>query len=182
MRRRFDSDDDKRGKKSAWYVLYGDGVPAGAFGNWKAGISEKWCGKTDKALTPAERVEYRKRIDKAKQEAEVTRLTLEGEAAKKCTTIMAAAQDATDDNPYCLCKGIKPYGLKEFKDKRTLIVPMRDGSGAVTSLQFVDADGNKRFKSHGKITGCYHAIGGKPVDTLLMCEGYATGASLHAAN
>lgn len=180
-RRRFDSDDDKRGKKSAWYVLHGDGVPAGAFGNWKAGYSEKWCGKTDNVMTPAERVEYRNRIDKAKQEAEFTRLTLEAEAAKACSTIIASALDATDDNPYCMRKGIKPYGLKEFKDKRTLIVPIRDGSGAVTSVQFIDADGTKRFKSHGKITGCYHAIGGKPVDTLLLCEGYATGASLYAA-
>ena len=179
QRHRFDGAEDKRGKKSAWYVLYADGVPAGAFGDWKTGLSEKWSSKPDQALTPAERTEYRNRIEKVKQEAEFTRLQLEADAAKKCASIIAAARDATDDNPYCIRKGIKPYGLKEFKDKRTLIVPIRDGGGTLTSLQFIDEDGTKRFKSHGKVQGCYYSFGGKPDAAVLICEGFATGASLH---
>ena len=180
QRYRFDAPDDKKGKKSAWYILHSDGVPAGAFGNWKTDLSEKWCGKSDQVLTPAERAEYRARIDKAKQDAEFTRLQLEAEAAAVCAKVLASARDATDDNPYCVRKGIKPYGLKEFKDKRTLIVPIRDAGGAVTSAQFIYEDGTKRLKSHGKVKGCYYSFGGKPVDTLLICEGFATGASLYA--
>ncbi|MFZ4874998.1 AAA family ATPase [Janthinobacterium sp. Mn2066] len=180
QRHRFDAPDDKKGKKSAWYILHSDGVPAGAFGNWKTDLSEKWCGKSDQVLTPAERAEYRARIDKAKQDAEFTRLQLEAEAAAVCTRVLAGARDATDDNPYCVRKGIKPYGLKEFKDKRTLIVPIRDATGAITSMQFIYEDGSKRLKSHGKVKGCYYSFGGKPVDTLLVCEGFATGASLYA--
>lgn len=181
VRRRFDADDDKKGKKSAWYVLHGDGVPAGAFGNWKTGLSEKWCSKSDLALTPAERAEYLEKIARARQEAEFTRLQLEEEAAAECARIFAGALDATDDNPYCLRKGIKPYGLKEFKDKRTLLVPMRDAQGKLCSLQFIYADGTKRFKSNGRVQGSYYSFGGKPTDTVLICEGFATGASLFAA-
>ena len=180
VRHRFDADGDKKGSKSAWYILYGDGIPAGAFGNWKTGDSEKWCSKSDKALTPTEHAEYRARIDKAKQEAEFMRLQLETEAAKKSTDILISALDATADNPYCVRKGIKPYGLKEFKDSRTLIVPIRDGAGITTSLQFIYEDGGKKFKSHGKIKGCYYSFGAKPADVLLIVEGFATGASLHA--
>lgn len=183
-RHRFDCDNEKKGNKSGWYRLHGDGVPAGAFGNWKDGLSEKWCSKSYQALTPIERTEYRERIEKAKQDAEFTRLALEADAAKVCARIMATALDASTDNPYCLRKGIKPYGLKEFKDKRTLIVPIRDGIGTLTSLQFIYANkvkDNKRFKSHGKVQGCYYSFGGKPTDTLLICEGFATGASLFAA-
>jgi putative DNA primase/helicase len=178
---RFDCDDEKRGKKSGWYILHGDGVPAGSFGSWKEDIKEKWCSKSDQALTPVERIECQERIEKARQEAEFTRLQLETEAAKACTKILADARDATDDNPYCVRKGIKPFGLKEFKDKRTLIVPIQDRAGHVTSAQFIYENGTKRFKSHGKIKGCYYRIGGKPVDTLLVCEGFATGASLFQA-
>lgn len=181
QRRRFDGPEDKPGKKSAWYVLHGDGVPAGAFGDWKTGLSEKWCGKPDRTMTDADRAEYRARIEKARQIAEFERLEIEAAAATDCARIWAAARDATDDNPYCQRKGIKPYGLKEFKDRRTLIVPIRDAAGRITSAQFIDADGSKRFKSHGKIKGCYYSLGGKPADTLLICEGFATGASLHAA-
>lgn len=179
--RRFDADDDKKGRKSAWYVLYGGDVPAGAFGNWKIGVSEKWCAKTERALTPMERKAFQNRIEEAKQHAELTRLQLEADAAKTCAEILANARDATDDNPYCIRKGIKPYGLKEFKDKRTLIVPIRDEASTVTSLQFIYEDGTKRFKSHGRVQGCYYSFGGRPVDTVLLCEGFATGASLHAA-
>lgn len=181
QRHRFDAPDDKKGKKSAWYILYADGVPAGAFGNWKTELSEKWCGKSDQVMSPVERAEYRARIDKAKQDAEFIRLQLEAEAAAVCVKILAGARDATDDNPYCVRKGIKPFGLREFKDKRTLIVPIRDAAGKITSAQFIFEDGTKRLKSHGKVKGCYYSFGGKPVDTLLMCEGFATGASLYAA-
>jgi putative DNA primase/helicase len=177
---RFDGNEDKRGKKSAWYILHGDEIPAGAFGDWKTGLSEKWCSKTDHALTPVELAEYRLRIDQAKRHADAAQMQAASEAVVACSAIMATAQDATDDNPYCIRKGIKPYGLKEFKDKRTLIVPIRDGTGALTSLQFIGAEGKKRFKSHGRFKGCYYAFGGKPVTTLLICEGFATGASLHA--
>ncbi|AXA92711.1 AAA family ATPase [Massilia sp. YMA4] len=179
--RRFDADDEKKGKKSAWYILYGEGVPAGAFGNWKTGHSEKWCGKSDQALTPTERTDHLAKIARAKQEAEATQLQLQAEAAAKCVRIFGSALDATDDNPYCVRKGIKPYGLKEFKDKRTLLVPMRDSHGALRSLQFIDADGAKRFKSNGRVQGSYYSFGGRPKDTVLVCEGFATGASLHAA-
>jgi putative DNA primase/helicase len=180
-RHRFDANDEKKGKKSAWYVLHADGVPAGAFGNWKTGLSEKWCGKSDQTLTPIERTDYLAKIARARQEADATRLQLEQEAAAECSRIFASALDATDDNPYCVRKGIKPYGLKEFKDKRTLLVPLRDAQGVLCSLQFIYADGTKRLKSNGRVKGAYYSFGGKPVDTVLVCEGFATGASLFAA-
>ena len=32
----------KRGDDAGWYVLHGDGLPAGTFGCWRLGISENW--------------------------------------------------------------------------------------------------------------------------------------------
>jgi len=181
VRRRFDADDDKKGKKSAWYVLHGDSIPAGAFGNWKTGLSEKWCSKSHELMTPVEHTEYMTKIAQARQDAEAAQLQSEGDAAAECERIFASALDATDDNPYCARKAVKPYGLKEFKDKRTLLVPMRDTHGKLHSLQFIYADGTKRFKSNGRVQGMYHSFGGKIHDTVLVCEGFATGASLFAA-
>ncbi|MES2934831.1 MAG: DUF3987 domain-containing protein [Pseudomonadota bacterium] len=178
---RFDLPDEKHGKNSAWYVLHDDGLPAGSFGNWKTDLSEKWCGKSDTAMTPADRTAYKTRIEQAKAQAERDRQTQQVEAAKACVTIWNSAIDATDDHPYCQKKGIKPYGLKEFKDKRTLIVPIRDDARRITSLQFIAADGGKKFKSAGRIEGGYYSFGGKPIDKLILCEGFATGASLYQA-
>ncbi|KAK0338593.1 hypothetical protein LTR94_038011, partial [Friedmanniomyces endolithicus] len=35
--------------------------------------------------------------------------------------------------------------------------------------------------SNGRVQGAYYSFGGKPTDTVLVCEGFATGASLFAA-
>ena len=39
--RRFDG-NGKRGDDSGWYVLHGDAVPAGCFGDWRTGLSQTW--------------------------------------------------------------------------------------------------------------------------------------------
>src|SRR5690554_7207053 len=63
---RFRVDGDKRGSRNGWYVLHLDGVPAGAFGSWRAGIAENWCSKRQDQLTEAERRELRERMERAK--------------------------------------------------------------------------------------------------------------------
>ena len=51
-------------------------------------------------------------------------------------------------------EGVKPYGLKEFHDKRTLIVPISNAAGEPVNLQFIAEDGTKRFKTGGAVAGC----------------------------
>ena len=55
---------------------------------------------------------------------------------------------------------------------------MRDTSGKVHSLQTIAPDGTKMFMPGGRVKGCYFSIG-KPKDALIVCEGLATGASIH---
>ncbi len=54
---RFHVNGDTNGSKNGWYVLFGDGIPAGSFGSWKTGDKGKWCAKADHDLTPAQREE-----------------------------------------------------------------------------------------------------------------------------
>ena len=50
------------------------------------------------------------------------------------------------------------------------------------SLQFISSDGQKRFKRGASLKGNASLIGDfDNPDTLLICEGYATGCSLHEA-
>lgn len=178
---RFDAADDKRGKKSAWYVLYDDVCPAGAFGDWKTGVTGSWSSKAITVLSPAEKQQHIERIQQAKALAEAFKENQQVEAAKTCLELWNKAKDATENNPYCQRKGIKPYGLKEFENSRTLLVPIHDDNGQVTSLQFINADGVKKFKGGGRINGCSYSFGDTPTETILICEGFATGASLHQA-
>ncbi|QOK90893.1 DUF3631 domain-containing protein [Ralstonia pseudosolanacearum] len=178
---RFDGPDEKRGKRSAWYVLHADGLPAGSFGDWRTGLSETWCAKSDRAMTEAERQAHRQRIEQAKAEAAAERAKVVEEAAVKCAELWNIAANVDGGHAYIERKGIKPAGAKQLRD--ALLIPLRDTDGVLHSLQFIQPDGSKRFKTGGAVAGCYCAIGGKPgPDTpLLICEGWATACSLHEA-
>src|SRR3546814_10114793 len=52
---RFRCDGDGHGRQNGWAILYLDQRPAGAFGNYRPGISRKWRVDRDLSLTPAER-------------------------------------------------------------------------------------------------------------------------------
>ena len=53
--------------------------------------------------------------------------------------------------------------------------------GEVHSLQFIGADGGKRFLTGGKIAGCFFTLADDSDSPLVICEGYATGASIREA-
>jgi len=179
--RRFDGPDEKRGKRSAWCVLHGDGLPAGSFGYWRTGLSETWCAKSDRAMTAAERQAQRKRIEQAKAEAAAERAKVAEEAAAKCVELWKMAGDIDSGHVYIKRKGIKPCGAKQLGD--SLLIPLRDADGELRSLQFIQADGAKRFKTGGTVAGCYAPLGGrpKPGTPVLLCEGWATACSLREA-
>ncbi len=45
----------KRSDHAGWYVLHDDGIPAGAFGDWRTGASESWRADIGRRLSPQER-------------------------------------------------------------------------------------------------------------------------------
>jgi len=165
----------KRSNTSAWYVLYGDGVPAGTFGCWRAGLSSTWCAKSDQSMTPAERDAHRQRIKAMKAQRDTDEAARQREEADKAEIRWSTATPA-GNHPYLVHKGIAAHGIRQ--DGETLLIPLRDTAGKLHSLQTITPDGEKRFK--GRMKGCYHAIG-KPSSRIVVCEGYATGASIHEA-
>lgn len=62
-----------------------------------------------------------------------------------------------------------------------LIIPMFDATenGTVWALQRITPDGNKLYLPGARKTGLYHRIDGSE-DVFIVCEGYATGLSVHA--
>ncbi|MBI4468897.1 MAG: DUF3987 domain-containing protein [Acidobacteria bacterium] len=102
---------------------------------------------------------------------------LKNEARKRAKVLWQGASPAPNDHAYLLRKGIKAHGLR-LNDGR-LVIPLLDGE-EIQSLQFIGLDGEKRFLTGGRITGCYFPIG-KPDGSLCIAEGYATGASIYEA-
>lgn len=173
--RRF-STNNKATDKSGWYALHTDGVPAGSFGCWRSGLQSTWCSKSDTAMTESERHAHRQRIKAMQAQRDTELVQRQHEAAQSASELWAKAAPAQANHPYLARKGIQPHGVRELGDR--LLIPLRDMSGALHSLQTIATDGSKRFHTGGRIKGCYFGVG-RPKGTLVVCEGFATGASIH---
>lgn len=166
------------GKSDASYVLHLDGIPAGGFENHRDGLGwENWRAETGRAMTPTERQAHQQRMQAMLQQREAETAQRQQQAAQRAAQRWQAAIPASE-HPYLSAKGVKPYGVR--LEGEALLIPMRDTAGTLHSLQVIDPEGGKRFQPGGRVQGCYHAMG-KPDGVLIICEGYATGASLHEA-
>ena len=167
----------KRSDSAGWYVLHADGLPAGVFGNWRTGLTETWCSKSESTLTPAERATMLQRVQAAKLQRAAAL-----QVCQQQTRAVAQARwrgaTAAGQHPYLTAKGIEPWSLRA--EGPVLLVPMRDSAGVLHSLQTIAPDGCKRFLSGGRVRGCYHAVGRTDAG-IVVCEGMATAHSVRAA-
>ncbi|WP_027442677.1 toprim domain-containing protein [Erythrobacter cryptus] len=108
------------------------------------------------------------------------------EAAVRATRIWESARPAPDEHPYLVAKQAAPLALRMDAGRR-LVVPLQDIDGRIHSVEFIAPDGAKRFLAGGAKKGHFAVVGAEPGPLpepggpLLICEGWATGASLHIA-
>jgi len=134
-------------------------------------------------MTTAESRALDQTILKAKLENQRDRETHWLRAANEVKGIWHSAKPADPKHPYLVRKGVKQHNLRQSGDK--LLVPLQDASGSIWSLQTIYPDGTKRFTTGGRTKGLFSLIGDLPTNgQILICEGWATGASLfeHLAN
>lgn len=168
---------DRPKNSNGWYVLHA-GPFAGAYGDWAAGLSGSWS-MAGEPLPPAARERLKAEIERQKAE----RLKAEAEARAAAITAARGYLDglppATDGNPYLTRKAVKAVaGL--LADGDMLVVPVLGAEGRPVSFQRITADGGKRFAPGAPVAGGWFAIKGDD-GPMLVCEGLATGLSLHAA-
>lgn len=172
---RFCVPDDKPGTLNGWYVLYPDGIASGAFGSWKTGGTSSWCSREPADHREAEQVRHR--IEQARRQREAEQQRRQLKTANLAQRWWRAARRADPEHAYLVHKGIRTHNLRQRGDE--LLVPLYTG-GALANLQRIAPDGGKRFLFGGRIKGTYSPLGritpGKP---LCICEGWATGATLH---
>ena len=175
------STNGKKGDTSGWCIWYGK---AGAFGDWRTGESHRWHCREYGELNREER----RRIDRhIRQAEEIRKREIEAghrHMAKQAREDIQGFCPATADHPYLIEKGIQPHGA--LIDGRNVLIITMYFNGEIVSYQRIYPvrlpDGtNKRFLKGGRKKGCYHPIGNKGAGDLGICEGFATGASIHEA-
>lgn len=190
---RFHVEGDSKGSKNGWYVLFTDGIPAGSFGSWK-GTEGTWRADGGEQLTPDESRKLRDRVEAAKRERERQERERHEAVAAHAQQIWDAGRDIDGQaHPYLERKGVDAYGLRigEWPNGMTaLLVPVLDTMGKLWSLQAIFANKapklgrDKDFLAGGRKRGCFFSIGTPPTagaGVIVLCEGYATGASIHRA-
>ena len=182
------STNGKKGDLAGWGILFPDGQ-GGVVGDWRTGSQEIWQAKRDRAFTPEERRQLMEKIEREKQAAETIRLQEERQAAERAASIWSKAQAAPQDHAYLKAKGVQSQGVRLYRGPLAvsgmrcdgaLVLPVRDASGSIQSVEFISPNGEKRFLPAARKAGGYFGIG-KPEGTLCICEGFATGASIHEA-
>lgn len=149
------------------------------FGDWSTGLTSVWKddahrddGESRRLLAEARERERHFAAQTRKRQAE---------AAAKAQEIVAKAREGS--HPYLVRKGFPRATGLVYEDK--LVVPMRDARDyrQVISAQLIDESGDKRFLPGGRASGAAFRIGAPLMKArnLVLCEGYATGLSLHAA-
>lgn len=165
--------------KAGWYLVFGDGVPAGRFGCWRAGMEVTWRADVGRKLTDAEEMANMRRMAEARalRDAELERTReVAGQAVE---IIWSGAQAAHPDHPYLQRKGIGVHGARVTGDGR-LVVPLYSKDGKLSSLQYIAHDGGKMYHSGAQSGGNFWMLGTMDEPgALYVAEGFATAATIH---
>lgn len=173
--------DGRKGATDGAYIGYLDGLPSGWVKNYKTGHESKWSASGQK-LTPKQSAELSVAAEAKRIERKAARERGYLKTAERLQKEWAGLSPAKN-HPYLAAKGIAAgtnLGVK-VDGGGSLVVPLYDEFGALSSVQRIDAHGFKRLEKGGRAAGCWHTIGGKPTDTVFITTGFGTGAAVHAA-
>lgn len=177
--------DDKAG----WYVChehtlmidqaYQWGIVC-IFGNWREGSTYQWNSFStffQLSREAKQELERKQQAQVAQQQAE--RAAKAEQAHRQGVAMWESAQPANPSHPYLMRKRVGAYNIRQAGN--LLLIPLCDLDGTLYGLQTIAPTGEKRFLTGTPKRGKFHLIGDNLTHPqgVYVCEGYATGASLH---
>jgi putative DNA primase/helicase len=192
-------DGDRAGQKSGAYAGHLDAFPGGYIENFKTGEKCNWkSAMPADALSAADRVRLLQETAARRAERESEFQAIHEETMRLLEAHLAASAPAPADHPYLVAKGVKPHGVltdrtgpleiaagredaQKWSAKGNLLIPLRDIDGQLVGVQSIDAQGRKFFPRGARLAGGMHLIGTLGGETIVIVEGYATGATIHEA-
>ena len=189
---RYQVEGDKGGETSGEYCVHSDGWAAGYAKNfrteeyceWSFDINElRGYSSYVKLYDQAKTKEFKEYAEQVKQQRETREAEEAREVLKQVMRSWNTAPDCnTCTHEYLRNKSVGHYGIKEYN--KQLMIPLRDINNNLKSIQFIRASGEKRFYPDADAAGAFFEINlAKAANdknaVILLCEGYATGATLH---
>lgn len=176
---RFDDPEKRNGNKSCWYYFDPSGTH-GVYGNWGTCEQYRWYLEDFQVISHEDLAAILERVEAAKQERTQRHLENHEAAAKKAVERFNKASPADARHRYLQKKQIPAGNARQEGDK--LLIPLRNADGLLRNLQTIDPKGKKLFLKGGEVSGNFSLIGADelPRDgSIIVCEGFATGVTLH---
>ena len=185
---------DKGKEKNGWYVIHehrtekNELLIFGSFGDWRTGDSNKIKVKPGR-MSQEERDVMRARQEDAKRRAAEVAANAARRAANRAAFLFKHMPEK-GRSTYLERKQIVGIRVRYAPRTGALLIPMTTARDQIVGLQVIypekqaDTGRDKSYWPHGMSKeGAYHLIGPhpEPGEPVLVCEGYATGASLHMA-
>lgn len=195
---RCEAENDKAPEKTGWYVIYEHltsdhrTIYCGAYGDWRQGEKGSWQRIKPKGgrLSAEDREVMKKRAEEGQRKAAEAESRKHRTAARRAAAMWKKLPEK-GASLYVERKRVVAFGLRYSKKSGAALVPMRRvKDGQLSGLQVLypqvqaDTGRDKSYWPYGlEKEGAAHIIGPdpEPGDVVLVCEGYATGASLHMA-
>lgn len=171
-------------KLTKWFVLHDDVTfAAGAYGDWRDDQqTNTWSSRKKGEMSASEWKTCQNRIEQAKAKREAEQAAEYAQAALVAKETWDKCKKADFVHKYLDDKQVKAYGIgwgTVARNPASLVIPVYNSDGDIVSIQSISSAGNKLFLSGGRKKGCFHKIQGN--GTTFICEGYATGATIHEA-
>ena len=185
---------DKTNERSGWYVynqLDADFVCL--YGNWRTALEQKFTSYNTNEMTASQKRDLQVKVEEAQLRREEAKKTKQDEVALYVKDKFAKAGEVKE-HKYLTDKRVENHGLR-LTSTNNLMIPLHSiikssDTGLlvsrIRSLQYIFPDGSKKFASGGEVRGNIFLIGVEhhllpTLETLVICEGYATGASIYEA-
>ena len=177
--------DQTPSKSSGWYILHemlfdsGEKVLVGAYGDHREGVTHK-IELTGRVFSDTEKLEYKKKLTEQRDAAQKHKKELAKETAVRAERIWAGLEKyTTGKSEYLLRKHVKAVGVRFSRG--SIIVPVCNIGNELVGLQFIKANGDKRFLTGTAKRGAFHMLGNVDDDDAPLCiaEGYADAATIY---
>lgn len=160
------------------------------FGDWYTRERHSWAGgKNSSNMTSEQLAELAFKRKELAEKTRAEKLKRQEMAAADARRLYASALAGTETHPYIVRKQVDPGEHPRLLGDKfciPVLVKDEDGGRSISSLQLIAADGSKKFLSGGRLDRgftwwCLPEYKLVNFETLYMCEGYATAASVGMA-
>lgn len=145
------------------------------------GIEINRASQVDIAQYKKRAAEQKQAEEKRKLQEEQNRMVLQNKRADYARKEFSSGIPVKSDFKYLLKKKLETFDLREIQHPhygRCLLIPMFNEQRELRNVQRIAENGEKRFIKNAQTIGCFYQLG-KPTWTIYICEGWATGASIH---